>query len=96
MSDCSIGFEVELNEIYLIENKNDTNRNRGTEEDRYLDSTPGFFLQDPHYQVLEKYDYGIEKGRNKVKFDHVSKDPSERLEFESKPIIVRENKGFLN
>ena len=96
MSDCSIGFEVELNEIYLIENKNDTNRNRGTEEDRYLDSTPGFFLQDPHYQVLEKYDYGIEKGRNKVKFDHVSKDPSERLEFESKPIIVRDYNQAVN
>ena len=96
MSDCSIGFEVELNEIYLIENKNDTNRNRGTEEDRYLDSTPGFFLRNPHYQVLEKYDYGIEKGRNKVKFDHVSKDPSERLEFESKPIIVRDYNQAVN
>ena len=81
MSDCSIGFEVELNEVYLLENDQDTNRNRGTEEDRYLDSTPGFFLQDPHYQVLEKYDYGIEKGRNKVKFDHVSKKPYERLEL---------------
>ncbi len=73
MSDCSIGFEVELNEVYLLENEQDTNRNRGTEEDRYLDSTPGFFLQDHHYLVLEEYDYGVEKGRNKVKFDHVSK-----------------------
>jgi len=80
MSDCSIGFEVELNEDI----------NRGTEEDRYLDSTPGFFLRDPHYRVLEEYDYGIEEDRNKVKFDHVSRKPYERLEFESKPIIVRE------
>ena len=96
MSDCSIGFEVELNEVYLLENDQDTNRNRGTEEDRYLDSTPGFFLQDPHYQVLENYDYGIEKGRNKVKFDHVSKKPYERLEFESKPIIVRDYNQAVN
>ena len=96
MSDCSIGFEVELNEVYLLENDQDTNKNRGTEEDRYLDSTPGFFLQDPHYQVLENYDYGIEKGRNKVKFDHVSKKPYERLEFESKPIIVRDYNQAVN
>ena len=96
MSDCSIGFEVELNEVYLLENDQDTNRNRGTEEDRYLDSTPGFFLRDPHYQVLEQYDYGVEKGRNKVKFDHVSKKPYERLEFESKPIIVREYDQAVN
>ncbi len=96
MSDCSIGFEVELNEVYLLENDQDTNRNRGTEEDRYLDSTPGFFLRDPHYRVLEQYDYGIEKGRNKVKFDHVSKKPYERLEFESKPIIVREYDQAVN
>ena len=96
MSDCSIGFEVELNEVYLLENDQDTNRNRGTEEERYLDSTPGFFLRNPHYQVLEDYDYGIEKGRNKVKFDHVSKKPYERLEFESKPIIVREYNQAVN
>jgi len=89
MSDCSIGFEVELNEVYLLENDQDTNRNRGTEEDPYLDSTPGFFWQnDEVYSVLRKYDYGVEKGSNKVKFDHVSSKPSERLEFESKPIIV--------
>ena len=89
MSDCSIGFEVELNEVYLLENDQDTNRNRGTEEDPYLDSTPGFFWQNGEvYSVLRKYDYGVEKGSNKVKFDHVSSEPSERLEFESKPIIV--------
>ena len=62
MSDCSIGFEVELNEVYLLENDDDTNKNRGTEEDPYLDSTPGFFSQDHHYLVLEEYDYGVEKG----------------------------------
>ena len=96
MSDCSIGFEVELNEVYLLENDDDTNKNRGTEEDPYLDSTPGFFSQDHHYLVLEEYDYGVEKGRNKVKFDHVSKKPYERLEFESKPIIVREYDQAVN
>ena len=89
MSDCSIGFEVELNEVYLLENDRDTNRNRGTEEDPYLDSTPGFFWQTGEvYSVLREHDYGVEKGSNKVKFDHVSSKPSERLEFESKPIIV--------
>ena len=96
MSDCSIGFEVELNEVYLLENDDDTNKNRGTEEDPYLDSTPGFFSQDHHYLVLEEYDYGVKKGRNKVKFDHVSKKPYERLEFESKPIIVREYDQAVN
>ena len=97
MSDCSIGFEVELNEVYLLENDRDTNRNRGTEEARYLDSTPGFFWQtDEVYSVLREHDYGVEKGSNKVKFDHVSKKPYERLEFESKPIIVREYDQAVN
>jgi len=58
-------------------------------KDPYLDSTPGFFWQnDEVYSVLREHDYGVEKGSNKVKFDHVSSKPSERLEFESKPIIV--------
>ena len=58
MSDCSIGFEVELNEVYLLENDQDTNRNRGTEEDPYLDSTPGFFWQND--EKVSPYDINLE------------------------------------
>ena len=57
----------------------------------------GFFLKDDGEPIdlLTNYDFGVQKGTHKIKFDTTEGEIPERIEFESAPIYITESQNAL-